>query len=817
MDAQSSGNIFLPGTQMTPGQTYVIDSDMDLSALHETLDVPPTATLSVVNGATLTVETIALGNSSILHLDGGHIACDTLSPGQSSSIEGHGSIHSRPGSSATLTTGPGAILDFSDIEVNLGPLGTLTAGAGTTLRMAGRILSAMTLSSLSGTSVIDAPECHVFDVSNLEGRWATESAFAQWFIEPDGDDWAEAINTALTIETEGVYLPGRLCRISKTIKMPVKSRLIGRTRGVTVIDSVNDKGEIEHIDYYGTIIAPTIGAQLTQNVFILLNIRDDFFNNIGNDTYYNDYYKYIREVHEAWPKKDHFPPSGAEVADIRFFGNNIEPASDGGLRFGGQINNLRGIFVAGAAKFKNLVFRSFEQAIAWSRDYADCKHLERCYVQAVNGKSESTAFALDLQNLGDAAIVDGCHIDPTNAKGLRLNLCGGARITNNILNADIEIRGCKGILYSGNHSESGPQLSIINSSVEVSANYFEKGERPSIQIGSTSQSYSSVVTLSNNVYAYMTQAERPSCLYPGTNINVADVSEYDIEVIPPENQSTTLAAININNEMRCYIPTGSYNNLITTGIAICRRIGNSAPAPVKEFNTYSQFLSRDAKLAILWNDANHIQYPPFKYRNIANPQLVDRFVSEGEWINVDGMQIGQYLDYRYQFIYDSDRKIAGNIYKVKNSVSNKDYEPTTVGDSNHVIGFTLRNADLAAGKQIMVRLIRLLGTDKPKEYKCQYVDVPMCVASVLIDVGVSVNGYKWKDCGVLSEAQINLGDYPNTLVISPIHDGIKDVEFHNENVVVWSDSKITDTTGWLRGDIIYNTGPDTSWTQQIIK
>lgn len=34
MDAQSSRNIFLPGTQMNPGQTYVIDSDMDLSALY---------------------------------------------------------------------------------------------------------------------------------------------------------------------------------------------------------------------------------------------------------------------------------------------------------------------------------------------------------------------------------------------------------------------------------------------------------------------------------------------------------------------------------------------------------------------------------------------------------------------------------------------------------------------------------------------------------------------------------------------------------------------------------------------------------------
>lgn len=804
MDAQSSGNIFLPGTQMTPGQTYVIDSDMDLSALHETLDVPPTATLSVVNGATLTVETIALGNSSILHLDGGLIACDTLSPGQSSSIEGHGSIHSRPGSSATLTTGPGAILDFSDIEVNLGPSGTLTAGAGTTLRMAGRILSAMTLSSLSGTSVIEAPECHVLAIGNLNGQWRADRAFAQWFIEPDGDDWAEAINTALTIETEGVYLPGRLCRISKTIKMPVKSRLIGRTRGVTVIDSVNDKGEIEHIDYYGTIIAPTIGAQLTQNMFILLNIRDDFFNNIGNDTYYNDYYKYIREVHEAWPKKDHFPPSGAEVADIRFFGNNIEPASDGGLRFGGQINNLRGIFVAGAAKFKNLVFRSFEQAIAWSRDYADCKHLERCYVQAVNGKSESTAFALDLQNLGDAAIVDGCHIDPTNAKGLRLNLCGGARITNNILNADIEIRGCKGILYSGNHSESGPQLSIINSSVEVSANYFEKGERPSIQIGSTSQSNSSVVTLSNNVYGYMTQKDRPSCLNPGSYIDINNVSEYDIEVIPPKDQNTTLAAININNEMRYYIPPEGYGASITTGIAI-RGKYNSNYYGFSAFNERSQFLSRDAKIAGVYFDptsmykyANKLQYPPFKYVTITNPILYNQFYSEGRWVFPSVMTAGQKITYEYQFIYDVDRKIAApkknlvecNAPGTGNNGTANDVEAT------NVIGFSLKGADVTAGKQVMVRLFRSWGS------KQEYVDVPLCVASVLIDVGISVNGYKWKT---------------GRPIISNPNSDINDVEFRNENVVVWSDSKITDTTGWLRGDIIYNTGPDTSWTQQIIK
>lgn len=849
MSAHSASIIFTPGSQMAPGGNYVIDSDMDFSALHPILDLPASASLTVVSGATLTVDSLTLAYGSRLHLDGGHLVCGSISLGQSASVGGRGTIMSRSGSlsSSTLTAGPGAILDFSDIEVNLGPDGTLTAGAGTTLRMANRRLTARTLSSPSGQSHIDAPERHVFDVKTFSGQWHSDRAFAQWFIEPTGDDWANAINNALTVDTEAVYLPGRLCRISKTIKMPVKSRLIGTTRGLTKIHN----GE-KIVDYYGTLIAPTANASLTLGLFICLNIKDNFFSGVSESNYYN----YIQTTeNEAWPEIDHFPPSGAEVADIRFFGNKFTYNQSGGYyTLGSQIDHLRGIFVAGAAKFKNLIFRSFEQAIAWSRDYADCKHLERCYIQEVRGKENksTTPYALDLQNLGDAAIIDGCHIDPTNAKGLRLSLCGGARITNNILNADILIQGCKGIIYTGNHSESGPQLSIINSSMEVTANYFEKGERPSIQVGSTSQSNSSVVTLSNNVYAYFTKRERPSCLYPWkvdknnnivhNYIDIKEVSEYDIEVSSPAGIANTLAAININNEMRYYIPPGGYSAVITTGIAIRRHwskkevINNKEIIvdkydDIKEFNKRSQFLSRDAKITVLWEDANHVQYPSFTYKKLANPVLGNGFISEGQWYYPENMEPGMNLKYSYQFIYDYSREIAGREYSNTFTFTAPEYRKdpetnlTIVGESNHVIGFNLNNADVAAGKQIMVRVLRKWTVGEGETVQnADYVDIPLCVALNFIDVGVSVNGYKWKKAYKVTDPQTGKETYYDSdkekerkeIFVSPLS-GIDDVEFRNDNVVVWSTSKITNTSGWKRGDIIYNVGSDTSWTQQIIK
>lgn len=46
---------------------------------------------------------------------------------------------------------------------------------------------------------------------------------------------------------------------------------------------------------------------------------------------------------------------------------------------------------------------------------------------------------------------------------------------------------------------------------------------------------------------------------------------------------------------------------------------------------------------------------------------------------------------------------------------------------------------------------------------------------------------------------------------------IVSLEYRGDNIIAWSTAKITDTTGWQRGDIIYNVGTDTSWSMQIIK
>lgn len=748
-------------------------------------------------------------------ISNGTLKCHSIIFGDNSSISGVGgtiTTTATEDSSTSIETLRNVDLDFSDIEVNLGSKGILKVGEGSTLRLANKTLSALTIISPDGQAHIDAPEKHLFKISDIAGQWHARHSFAQWFVEPSAYDWADAIDNALKVDAEAVYLPGQLCRISHSLHVPVKGRLIGRTRGLTVINNDN---------FYGTIIAPTEdfpssgdtvkdSAKFPGNVLIFVNVCQPFIDGIPqNDA---DYYKYIQETENAWgeqkkddtnnnkateiPLAERFPPVGAEIADIRFYGEKID-----NNKFGTAPINVRGIFVAGTAKFSNLIMRNFQQAIAWSRDYADCKHLDHVHIQRATGKqdTDSTPFAIDLQNLGDAAIVDGCHIAPENAKALRVNLSGGARISNNIINADVEIRNSKGIVFSSNHCENGPQITILNSVVVCEGNYFEKGERPSFSIGSNYMTDSSVVTLSNNSYGYYTAEGRPSCQRPGTNIDINNVNEYDVEIAAAPSVENTLVALNINNEMRYYIPANGYGTNMTTGIAIKRYIKkDNSYDDVKNFNNRAQFLSRQSCLSILYKDANRIQFPPFKYININNPTISVKSTS-GRWIETsETPKTGTEFYYRYQIIYDTDRGIAGALSNnLKFTIESK---ITNNVETLYIPCFQLTNADASGGKQVMVRIFRSTSEDF-SDKTTYYVDVPMCVASMCVDNGISVNGYKWKK-GMPTISR-------NT--------AIQDVEFTGDNVNVWSTSKITNTSGWKRGDIIYNTGSDSSWTQQIIK
>lgn len=763
------------------GQDYRIDSDYSLTGM---MKVPRGSSLTVADGANLSVDSLCLDDGSSLIIENSRLVTSEICTGNQSIIAGsRGRISPFSNSSIKMATGVKAELDLRSVGLDLGENGSLTLGAGSILHLDTEVLAAAAIDSPAGASLIDAPERHVLDVKSFSGQWHAPKAYAQWFIDDPEGDWAPAINNALKIDTEAVHLPGRLCRISKTIQMPVKSRLIGCTRGETKIGNET---------YFGTVLMPldseseseTSGKSFIANILIMLNIRDEYFvesyDEQGKPIYISDseYASWIKTHNPAWSAVGRYPTPLAQIKDIYFFGYNAISSGTSNQRN----NTRRGIFVAGAATFEGLVFRGFQQAIQWSYDYADAKEVHHCAIhEPRNIEAAKEVYAVDMGFLGDAMIFEGNHIAPENNKALSVNSCGGGIINANILNADILINNSKGIVYSGNHSESGPQLTIRNSDVEVRGNYFEKGERPNIRIESGQYGNSSVVSLNGNIYCYFTQSNRPSCLNPGQDIELSQVSEYDIEVYAESGQST-LTALNISNEMRAYIPAGAFGNMHTTGIAICRAYKKNdeiQTVAVTEFNSRSQILSRDCKLAILWNNANRVQYPPFKIENISNPKISFGLTS-GIW-----NESPQSYSYKASIIYDTARRIGTGYAGFKN---------INAIQGNSVI-ITLSNADATCGKQAMVRIHRENGSVK------QYVDVPMCVAANCYDIGTSINGFKWKT----GDGDIQ---FLSTIV---------SLEYRGDNVVAWSTAKITDTTGWQRGDIIYNVGTDTSWSMQIIK
>lgn len=52
----------------------------------------------------------------------------------------------------------------------------------------------------------------------------------------------------------------------------------------------------------------------------------------------------------------------------------------------------------------------------------------------------------------------------------------------------------------------------------------------------------------------------------------------------------------------------------------------------------------------------------------------------------------------------------------------------------------------------------------------------------------------------------------------PFNDGITGIEYHGQNVVVYSTKRVDFAKGqWSVGDRVYNVGEDESWVMQIKK
>ena len=75
---------------------------------------------------------------------------------------------------------------------------------------------------------------------------------------------------------------------------------------------------------------------------------------------------------------------------------------------------------------------------------------------------------------------------------------------------------------------------------------------------------------------------------------------------------------------------------------------------------------------------------------------------------------------------------------------------------------------------------------------------------MLYDNGICVCGFKWERCPEPQEM--------------PFNDGITGIEYHGQNVVVYSTKRVDFAKGqWSVGDRVYNVGEDESWVMQIKK
>ncbi|MCD8263421.1 MAG: hypothetical protein LUD02_04050 [Tannerellaceae bacterium] len=255
----------------------------------------------------------------------------------------------------------------------------------------------------------------------------------------------------------------------------------------------------------------------------------------------------------------HHPEFHTGLSDLYFYNYNVI--------------NLKGVLAAGGFDIKYCRWDRFSQAVGSTNDYADLKSITHCVFFNDLQHTATPLYAFDLR-LGDATTFENVTFYQniiSMAGGLRLTLCFGAKIANNIFNLGVLMRNCKGVKYFTNHMEqSTTQLVVENSSVDISDNYFEKGRVPCLVLnGTTSDGYErTVVTLNNNCFAY----------YENEDGLTNNSNRYDIMTNGALN-------ISINKSFRYWVTRASGIRQAQYGLMIC----NTSQGTVSAFNDYSYF------------------------------------------------------------------------------------------------------------------------------------------------------------------------------------------------------------------------------------
>lgn len=661
----------------------------------------------------------------------------------------------------------------------------------------------------NNTKIIASPYQIFVGEFNFEGTWVTDRAYPQWFgavtyqdIHTAASSGAisstDAINKAIKFKQGGeVFCPKGVYLITNTPNSDIFVKNDDTNNSKTnlydlVYAGINMTTGINLVGEYGNLVGTQDKNKDNRTVFVVK------FDTNKIATYYPENpsnfamlinINQIAQIDEQPQWKQQYSPQGHSVRNI-FFWNSTPMYGD---------RLLRGVLCGCGATFDCNTWSGFSQGVKYTNNYIDDKKIVNCTFnlnyasQAIDESKQLYAF--DMGSLGDAMLFEHNQINEGyHNKGIRVNNCGGACINANVINADVLICNCKGITFSANHLEQGRQLKIESSNVTSSNNYFWRRSNPAIAIIGTKYKDKSVVTSNGDNFIFY-----DSIVYKNDKIKrelpYCAICEYDIAI-------DEFSVLNLSNAYRLW-NGGGFGKMYTCGIKMCKIIDTENPdyseysgniQPFDTFNSHSYALSQSCTIRAGHEIGSGFSIATFDPKNnfyyMSNAGVV--------WDYTTG-----YYTYDCQIVLDASRGLlltkAGqtlirmNNYGIGNTVHN-------IKDSNGILLILGRS-----GLNFNLRLIRKRYNDSTctQVAETHFIDIPICGNVNIYDNGVSISGFKWEKAD-------------NNPVING-NAGITSVTFNGNNVVCYSSSDISQGIGWRTGDVIVNTGSQSTWVMKVIK
>lgn len=654
---------------------------------------------------------------------------------------------------------------------------------------------------------------------DFDGYWLMDRAYPQWFgaiayktrnEALSGSSSEDAINKAIKLKKVGeVYIPRGVYLLKSTVKMPAGIQLIGE---IGMRDGLPDYSG--NTGDCGTILFSNFDVSKYKS-----SPKEDV-DSAGN----NNYVLEINTCYGDSPKTDgvqtglnwyyNHPGMGTLIKNIHFYNEpNIFTCK-------GEDNQnihtlLKCVLVFGGAMFDCVEWKNYGQAVRFGHFYSDSKAITNCTVQYnskdflnIDENLRTKLYAFDMGWLGDALLFQHNHVGGGEYnKGLRVSNCGRGSIDANIICADVRIENSKGIKYSSNHMETGAKLEIKQSNVTTSNNYFWRGKNPAVSIVGGIYSDSSIVTMNGDLFLFY-----DSTFYVNKNSfeEFVPVCDYDIAI-------DKFTILNISNEFRYRVDTG-FGTIQTFGINIGKQelISENGKEEVKPilndcefsgFNRYSYALS---------------QLCCIKSGFHADSQFSINYPTSQIWFSLskNNNTIWTYLDgiysYEIQFYWDNLRNIVfesneKSLFPIKNrdtggtTVALSEYKANVSNHDNRGIIISFSGFEIRSGTNIRLIRKRYNSQNLQQPEEVQFVDIPLCGATMLFDNGNSISGFGWKDAS----------SYESAILKS--NNGIHKAEYHGDNITCYSTSNDITGSGWITGDTIINIGSNTSWTIKTIK